>query len=187
MWQYYKACLIKSDEIKVIYPSGCKMMEHCYYDNKDMQRVEKLLTENKWRVMRIWDYSQCYGFVWGDSPLKPEKEYDEYYNPNDLLRMDINKTYYLINYTRKEYINMTKQRMNEDIEDGYGFIVHPLPLLCRVDSEDAWGDYRSEVNKDLLWLWCSDEIGIEIYDWNRDEEFKYYEYEDKTDIYFFKE
>jgi hypothetical protein len=52
MGQYYKAALIREDEIKVISPSGWKMMEHCWYGNTDMKRVEKLLSEKKWRV--IW-------------------------------------------------------------------------------------------------------------------------------------
>jgi hypothetical protein len=53
MGQYYKVCLIKEDKIKVISPSGWKMMEHCWYGNHDMERIEKLLSEDKYKVMWI--------------------------------------------------------------------------------------------------------------------------------------
>ena len=187
MGQYYKACLIKEDKIKVISPSWWKMMEHCWYGNHDMERIEKLLSEDKYKVMWIWDYSQCAWFVWWDTPLQPEKPWEDYYKPDDLLKLDVDKKYYLVNHSKKEYINMTKQRMNPDLEDNYWWVVHPLWLLCRADTEEAWWDYHSEVNQDLLWIWCWDEIKVEIYDWDRDEEFKYFEYEDKTDVYYFKE
>lgn len=191
MGQYYKAALIREDEIKVISPSGWKMMEHCWYGNTDMKRVEKLLSEKRWRVIWVWDYSQCAAFVWG-SCLQPEKEWEDDYEPDELLEMDmddvnIEKVYYLVNHTRKEFINMTRQRINKDLDDGQGFVVHPLPLLCRAETEEAWWDYHSEINQNLLWIWCWDEISIDIYDWLREDEFKYFEYQDKTDVYFFKE
>ena len=52
MGQYYKACLINDNGIKIIRPSGWKMMEHCWYGNIGMERVEKLLNEEHYRV--IW-------------------------------------------------------------------------------------------------------------------------------------
>ena len=186
MGQYYKACLINEKEIKIISPSGWKMMEHSWYGNHDMLRVEKLLSEAHYRVIWLWDYSQCAAFAW-DSCLQPEKEWDEDYGDSALLKHEPNKVYYLVNHTRQEYINMNKQEVNDDLKDNYWDVVHPLWLLCRADTEEAGGDYHSETNQDLLWIWCGDEISVEIYDWDRDEEFKYFEYEDKTDIYFFKE
>jgi hypothetical protein len=73
-------------------------------------------------------------------------------------------------------------------EDQYGWVVHPLPLLCRVETEEAWWDYHSQFpNYDKLWEWCGDEISVEVYDWERTEEFEYFGYKDMTNVYYFIE
>lgn len=185
MGQYYKACLVSEDEIKVIVPSGIKMMEHCWYGNKGMERVEKLLSEKHYRVMWLWDYSPCASFVW-NSPLKEDEE-DVSNEEFDLLEHKPDKVYYLVNHTRMEYINMTKQEHNDDIKDNYWDVVHPLWLLCRLETEEAWWDYRSEINQHLLWIWCWDEISVLEVDWEREIELDYYKYQDRTNVYFFKE
>ena len=187
MGQYYKACLINDNGIKIIRPSGWKMMEHCWYGNRGMERVEKLLNEEHYRVIWLWDYSPCAAFAW-DSPLEEEDlcyddEYEEWYT----LEHKADKIYYLINHTRKEYICMNKQEVNEELMDNYKNVVHPLWLLCRADTEEAGWDYHSEINQDLLWIWCGDEINVLEADDYKDTSLQELGYEDKTDVYFFKE
>ena len=135
-----------------------------------MRRIEKLLAEEHYRVIWLWDYSQCAAFAWG-SNLRPEKGWEDDYKEEELLKHEPDKIYYLVNHSRKEYINMNKQEVNKDLEDAWHNVVHPLWLLCRAETEEAGGDYHSEINQDLLWLWCGNEISVEIYNWDRDEEF----------------
>lgn len=187
MGQYYKACLITENNIKVIRPDGRKMMEHSWYWNTAMKRIEKLLLWKPHRVVWVWDYSQCAPFVW-----TYQNEYEEHYGWEDkdedldLLNREEGKEYVLINNFRKEYINMTKQENNEDLFQGrWNNVIHPLWLLCRAETEEAGGDYHSDINQDLLWIWCGDEIWVS--ELTPEIEATLENYEDKTDIYTFCE
>lgn len=187
MGQYYKACLISpTEDIKVISPKGWKLMEHSWYWNPDMCRVEKLLSEKHYRVIWVWDYSQCAAFAW-ESNLKPEKERCEEYEEWEILEHKDGKVYYLVNHSCRQYINMTQQEHDDALKDQWEWVVHPLSLLCRADAESAGWDYHSDINQHLLGLWCWDEISVLEVDSSRDEEFKYFEYQNMTDVYFFKE
>jgi hypothetical protein len=53
MGQYYKVALIQQQNVKVIQPDGWKLMEHSYYGNLSMKRIEYLLYKNTTQVMRI--------------------------------------------------------------------------------------------------------------------------------------
>jgi len=64
MGQYYKVAMVKETSVKVIEPNGCKLMEHSYYGNLSMRRIEHLLVSDSYRVMRIGDYSEVSPFVW---------------------------------------------------------------------------------------------------------------------------
>lgn len=187
MWQYYKACLVHNvQDIKIISPGGRKLMEHSWYGNEDMLRVEKLLTEHRYSVIWLWDYSQCAAFAWG-SNLKEEKDRDQDYEEGMLLNRKEGMVYYLLNHTRCEYINMTEQENNPELKDGYGSVIHPLPLLCRADTEEAGGDYHAELNKDLQGIWCGNEIQVVEVPAERAKDIEWLSYEDKTNEYFFKE
>ena len=165
-------------------------MEHSWYGNKDMLRVEKLLTESRYKVIWVGDYAQCAAFVWW-SDLKPEKEWDKEYTEDEILEHKEGKVYYLINHTRCEYINMTAQENNPDLGNNYwsfgNWVIHPLPLLCRADTEEAGGDYHGEINHGLQGIWCGNEIAVLEVDADRAADFKQLGYADKTDVYIFKE
>lgn len=186
MGQYYKACLITEDHIKVVRPDGWKMMEHSWYGNTAMKRIEKILYKNPCRVIWVGDYSQCAPFCWeykqeDEEDINRDAEEEEL----DLLKREEDKEYLLINNFRKEYINMTKQEMNEELFQGrWNNVIHPLWLLCRAETEEAGGDYHSEVGVENIGRWCGDEIYVMEKD-QATEELKYYD--DMTDVYFFKE
>ncbi|MBO7694881.1 MAG: hypothetical protein J6T10_19875 [Methanobrevibacter sp.] len=57
-------------------------------------------------------------------------------------------------------------------------------MLCRAETEEAGGDYHSEVGVENIGRWCGDEIYVMEKD-QATEELKYYD--DMTDVYFFKE
>lgn len=160
MGQYYKACLIKKDNVKVITPDWMKIMEHSWYGNTIMRRVEKLLFNNPTRVMWVWDYSQAAPFCWEYKWDDEEDWFNRSYSEFDLLSKEIDKNYYLINHSKECYINMTMQEVSKEFQDWDWRVVHPLSLLTRVDSEEAWGDYHPELNKDKLWIWCGDLLEV---------------------------
>lgn len=187
MWQYYKAVLVNETSIDVIVPEGWKMMEHSYYGNTAMSRVEYLLKKQSACVMRIWDYASVAPFVWTH---KFEEEDMFHRDDNDydwLLNRDEWKNYYLVNLSKKEFINMKKQNNEQKLKDQFWRVVHPLPLLCRAETEEAWWDYHSEQWQEYIWNWCWDRITVYEDIRELDEYFEQNSYRDMTDIYMFKE
>lgn len=188
MGQYYKAVLVDTEwKVKVVEPSWCKLMEHSWYGNTSMQRIEKLLFKNAMNVMRVWDYSQMASICWKHKFEDEEDWYKMEYSESDLLQREEWQHYYLVNKFSKEFIDMTEQKNNIDLKDWYWCIVHPLPLLCRAETEEAWWDYHSDINKQHIGIWCWDMISI--YHWWDDVKWELINqwYDDMTDIYFFKE
>lgn len=191
MWQYYRAVLVKSDwDVKVIKPSGYKLMEHSWYGNESMNRIQKILSEECCSVYWVWDYSAMSAMVWKhefedmeeigwNEDLPKEKILD--------IRDDKKNDYFLVNETCREFINMSKQIKNEELfEDNWKNVIHPLPLLCRNKTEEAGWDYHSDINKQLIGIWEWDEI--RIVRWWEDVEMELAQnYDDRTDVYFFKE
>jgi hypothetical protein len=198
MGQYYKAVAITEKTMHIVVPDWLKIMEHSYYDNFAVMRMEYLLSKQPRKVMWIWDYSATAPFVWTH---KRETDIENWIYVEDLFRIskewredelsflerDPTKIYYLRNITRNEYINMNRQEVNKEIQDSMWWVVHPLPLLCRAESGESWWDYHSEINKDKLWLWCWDLITIDVVSNPIDECLSADGYKDMTDILYFKE
>ena len=191
MGQYYRAVLVNREwKVKVIKPSGWKLMEHSWYGNESMNRIQKILSEDVWSVYWVWDYSKMSALVWQykfedveefgwDEELPKEQVID--------IREDKENDYFLVNETHRQYINMSKQIKNKELfEDNFESVIHPLPLLCRNETEEAGWDYHSDVNKDLIGCWEWDEIRI-IKGKEWEEYLIWHGYKDCTDFYFFKE
>lgn len=184
MWQYYKATLVGNEwQVKVIVPDWLKLLEHSYYGNRTMKRVEKLLYRDAYNVMRIWDYAQCASLVWKHKFEDEEDIYNKELHPTEILEINPDLDYFLINKFSYEFINMTWQEMN-------WIVIHPLPILCRAEWEFWWGDYRWKncINTEYLWIWSWDMIHIAA--WKKDEmerALKEQHYKDMSGIYIFKE
>lgn len=191
MGQYYKAVLVDHEWfIQTIQPSGYKMLEHAYYWNETMKRVEKLLLNESYNVMWIGDYSEVWSLVWKHKfPNEEDRNYENPYKESELLERIEWYSYYLINKSKKEFINMTKQQENYDKSELW-WLIHPLPILCKTSWEYSWWDYRPNMqNWEYIGNWCGDIITIYIRknDTDLSKELKAQEYEDMTDIYIFKE
>lgn len=187
MGQYYRAMLLDKNWPKVYKLNGRKMMEHSRYGNGDMERIEYVLSKNQAHVFWVWDYSNMSALCWWD--YKPFEEEEIEYEDKKLEHKE-GKVYYLVNNTKKEYINMTAQENNEKLRDNENdkWVVHPLWLLCRAETEEAWWDYHNQFpNFDKQGYWCGDLISVMEVDWDRTEEFKYFNYRDMTDILYFIE
>lgn len=192
MGQYFKAALVDTEwNVKVVNLNGWKLMEHSWYWNHSMQRVEKLLYREARNVYWIWDYSIMSSFVWKHKfeDEEDKQRWEERYSDSEILKRNWWDYYYLVNLYSHEFINMTKQEMNKELQNGYWDVVHPLWLLCRAETEEAWWWYYSDTNREHIWKWCWDEITIYHWDDWKELEPRLLEkwFKDMTDIYFFKE
>lgn len=192
MGQYFKAALVDNEwKVKVINLNWWKLMEHSWYWNRSMMRVEKLLYRDAMNVYWIGDYSVMSAMVWKHKFEDEEEKmrWDKNYTDDEILQRKEWDNYYLVNHFSKEFINMTKQENNKDLQNDYGWVVHPLSLLTESETETAWWWYYSDVGREYIWKWCWDMISVyhwddwvELEPWLEEKWFK-----DMTDIYFFKE
>lgn len=195
MGQYFKAALIWNEwQVKVVNLNGWKLMEHSWYWNESMRRVEKLLYREAKNVYWIWDYSIMSWFVWKHKFEDEEEKIWDYkwesYSEDELLQKNPDEDYFLVNHFSWEFINMTRQEMNKELweDEKWKNVVHPLPLLTRAETEEAWWWYHSDIGREHIWKWCWDMISI--MSWKREEMEKALKdnwKKDMTDIYFFKE
>lgn len=194
MGQYFKTALINNEgHVKVVNLNWRKLMEHSRYGNNSMMRVEKLLYRNWMNVYRIWDYSIMSAMVWKhkfeDEEEKLWSSEWEAYGEEDILQRKEGDNYYLVNHFSKEFINMTKQENNKDLQNDWWWVVHPLPLLTEAETETAWWWYYSDIGREYIGKWCWDVISIYHWeDWiELEDNLKDMWFEDMTDVYFFKE
>ena len=68
----------------------------------------------------------------------------------------LKETRYLVNHTKKEYVDKTKVPNND------GWSVHPLPLLTSMGCGQGGGDFYSEDKKQLSFVgrWAKDTIEV---------------------------
>lgn len=195
MWQYYKVAVANNDFFRVVQPDWRKLMEHCYYGTTSMKRIEYLIYKTPSQVYRIWDYSDIAPLVWNPYVTENIQEginwrFYEWWTPVTVLEHEDDKDYYLINRTKMEYINMSKQERNKELSDSYWRTVHPLWLLCRANTEDAGWDYHSDVNREFIGHRFWDRISVSSFDnskpldevWN-----DAWRFADMTEKYYFKE
>ena len=190
MWQYYKACFINNEwNVKVIRPDGRKLMEHSYYWSRTMRMIEKILFQNAYNVFRIWDYSPMASLVWKhEFEDEIHIDYDKEFQDSDFLQRKADREYFLVNKSAKEFINMTKQEAKQNLQDGqFWRVVHPLPLLCKAPTEDAWWDYHSAVWRQYIGRRCGDIITVYCWMWDLSKALEDIGYTDMTETLFFKE
>jgi hypothetical protein len=65
---------------------------------------------------------------------------------------------FIVNHTKREYVD--KQNLNTNSEDNDGYIIHPLPLLVSEGNGRGGGDYRGN-NETLCGSWARDVISVE--------------------------
>ena len=172
MGQYYKPIILKedSDEVKSWilaheYNDGLKLMEHSYLKNDFVGAFESLLLSKPQRVVWGGDYADeepdgeiLYGLCSEETKLTPEN-----------LRPQVVQERYIVNHTKKEYIDKSK------IVDNDGWKIHPLPLLTCEGNGRGGGDFRGEDANDLIGSWSRDLISVEPM--RPDEDFKEIEFD----------
>lgn len=173
MGQYYIAVMISQDSSgRPIYEyvetcGGAKLTEHCYIKRDGtpatwiLKVVEGLLRPgSEWYQKSI---------VWAGDYADHEKDvedneskYNLYYMPDKKYVIDsepikCNALRYVVNHTKKEYVDKTKVPEAK----GNGFIYHPLPLLCAEGNGRGGGDYYGPDPNGLVGRWARDLISME--------------------------
>lgn len=160
MGQYYLAIILgeknlsKQEIIRIFmdphnYQNGAKLTEHSYINNGFVNTFEYQLTpEGMFYKSRV---------VWAGDYADVEKDQDKnlyhltqtYENKGYLGSVKDTKEYkYIINHTKKEYVNKENSRM------------HPLPLLTAEGNGRGGGDYRGK-NEEFIGKWARDVISVE--------------------------
>lgn len=174
MGQYYRASLYDPETKNhlIFKLDWSKMMEHCFYGNESLLKVEKYLLWKTFRVVWMGNYAFCQHYVRDQEPNIPD-------DSEELVKEE-GKIYFLVNHTRKEFINLNKGETLSEI--------HPLPLLTKADWWMWGGDYRSETNFHYVWEWCGDKIIMYAFEEDVSKcSWWITEYEDCTEKYVFKE
>lgn len=166
MGQYYMVLLEKDGERKILDRSvdgeytAAKLMEHSWWKNPFVGTVCKMLLNNPTKIIWMGDYADdtekikelsdedLYSAVWGDDVKK------EGVMKNVLLLDGL----FLVNHTKKEYINCDEYKKACIDEDGW--YIHPLPLMTAIGNGLGGGDYYG-INKDKVGYWDYDEISVE--------------------------
>ena len=173
MGQYYTPVLIDeetNDERKYLshnYGNGLKLMEHSYLGNTFVETVCNEILEHPMRVAWVGDYA--------DDVIDEEKyknipnierfveiEKDEpniigYTQPNAVPQNVSSFCYFIINHTKKEFINMYEYIFKNKTN------IHPLPLLTSIGNGCGGGDYSGKC-EELCGNWCGDIIECNYYD-----------------------
>lgn len=179
MGQYYKF-IILSDSVpekgmtEIIrialsaheYNNGAKLTEHSYIGNNFLSVIEWLISPHgmfyKTRIVWAGDYADAEPII-GQNLYNISSSYEEK-NTYPIIRppkdFDANKYRYIINHTKREYIDKFNLTIYTSSYDNREYIMHPLPLLVSEGNGRGGGDYGGE-NKDICGIWARDVISVE--------------------------
>jgi hypothetical protein len=168
MGQYYKAIVPTTKEYVSSYTfnNGAKLMEHSWMRNPFVKFVESLIVEGGvwFGKPLVWAGDYADPEVDGDGNvikiMSEGKEYEaNLYSLKEIeIKPSLNfkeKHYrYLINETKKEFVDKNKCPKDED-----GWRLHPLPLLTSDGNGRGGGDYSGD-NMEYVGRWARDIIKV---------------------------
>lgn len=178
MGQYYQAVTKKGNKFTVYslqttkfnghnynYYNGLKLMEHSYWKNDFCCAFAEKLVDNPTKVAWIGDYAEpeeCaavkfnYKRVWGDKAVAEKIEPSKF---------KMSSVKYLINNSKKTYVNLKKYYKNSSCEDEwdgkkYKMCIFPISLLTAIGNGRGGGDYHESCGTDYekVGSWAGDEI-----------------------------
>ena len=127
-----------------------KLKKHSWWLNPFVNTVCSIIYKTPHKVAWVGDYAK-------DFELYKETLSD------DKIAVAENQTMldgkYLVNHTKKEYINCDSYKSKAINKEGW--CIHPLPLLTCVGNGGAGGDYDSEIGVDKVGSWCWDFVSVE--------------------------
>jgi len=159
MGQYYNVVVYNNNRI-ITYNrkvdgeyTMAKLMEHSWWYNPFVSSITKLLYENPCKVAWVGDYSEeinpkLYKLAWKRKTHSIHR--DELHLHNK----------YLINDTKKVYLNCNNYYQRNRSMARNGWVIHPLPLLTSIGNGLGLGDYHG-TNMDAVGSWSWDNIFIQ--------------------------
>ena len=183
MGQYYRVLEKEGNKRLVVYNRNiivngkeeymmAKLTEHSWWLNPFVNAIcEKIYNNNHSRIIWMGDYADQFASELEDNHNGLTKAKIKSYHkrcwgedvntiaiPTTEFTLD-NK--YLINHTKREYINCSTYYKESEMEDEW--CLHPLPLLTCIGNGLGGGDYRRPTlgsSTELVGMWAWDEISI---------------------------
>ena len=161
MGQYYMRAIIKKGRITVydrsVEPNKdyvlAKLMEHSWWQNPTCNAVAKLLYKSKGNLFWCGDYADdqaIHHYIWNCDNEKSLPNPEEFTLDGK----------FIINHSRKEYIDCDKYKERSLDKDGW--CIHPLPLLTALGNGRGGGDYYENCpNVEQVGCWAGDLISVE--------------------------
>lgn len=170
MGQYYRIYAENEEGTKVFisydYNNGAKLMEHSYFGNRFVKAICATILNNPHRVWWVGDYADEEGdfkegfeYVYLNAWNAEEKGIPIVKSTEDF---DFEERLYLINHTKKGYIDLRECKVKNT--DKWDYSIHPLPLLTAVGNGRGGGDYRGNTGEAFVGYYAGDllEISAEI-------------------------
>lgn len=169
MGQYWKPVVF--DSAGYAYTTSttgsAKLTEHSWLRNEVCLKVCEFILNGPKLVYWVGDYcreaAEKFSKVKGNFPVQAYKLIREEYKPASELPELENPKFtvengYLVNHTKKEYLNF-KDYIKSSI-DSDGWCMHPLPLLTAMPEGNGLGggDYYSKIGMDFIGYWSGDLI-----------------------------
>lgn len=185
MGQYYRVLEKENNKRLIVYNRNiivdgneeymvAKLTEHSWWYNPFVNAVcEKIYNDaHKSRIIWMGDYANQYASNLerthnGLTPLKIRRYHKRCWS-TDSTTFSIPSTEftlegkYLINHTKREYINCSTYFENSVMTDNW--CMHPLPLLTCIGNGYGGGDYKNPTiasSTELVGMWAWDEISID--------------------------
>lgn len=161
MGQYYNAVL--NGKVYANYVDGsyemAKLMEHSYMKNRYVLAIASKLFRKPGKLAWVGDYADTDDDNWRDE-FKIRNDDNTPHITNLKWNGFMMDEYYLVNLTKKEYVDLDAYVKASSTED---LIINPLPLLTAVGNGKGGGDYCGN-HEDMIGYWAYDDIVILPYE-----------------------
>lgn len=167
MGQYYEVLAEDKDGKRTVYDRSvdgnytmAKLMEHSWWNNSFCRAISETLVDNPRKIAWVGDYAEedeCkelgfeYVEVWGREDQDPAVGISS----TDFM---LDRVKYLVNVTKKLYVDLAKYRESSMEEDGC--TIHPIPVLTCIGNGRGGGDYcpADGVSDEWIGAWAFDAI-----------------------------
>ena len=145
-----------------------KLTEHSWMGNPTMTSFSNIIFQNPMQIAWVGDYCDDLDNVvhvnnLTDKQIKQLHKIGHHSKTEYSLDIHPLDTKYmlLVNWTKKEYLNMYEYIKECTIDE---WCLHPLSLLTALGNGLGGGDYHG-INQDKVGIWCFDEISFEVDDY----------------------
>lgn len=141
-----------------------KLMEHSWWGNYYVNWFCRALSQSKFRVGWVGDYSDSQGCPEDIFMAAHGFDKEDDPNPKYTETIAVSESHFtlngkiLANHTKKQYLDCNKYYKEASKYDDV-WIVHPLPILTCIGNGLGGGDYRG-INQDKVGIWFWDILEV---------------------------